>query len=578
MQIIGIDIGTTTISGAVLEYENEKTVKLLEAKTIENGGFMPTANEWEKIQDAGAIVKKAEKLLDDLLDKYPQTERIGLTGQMHGIVYIDQTGTCVSPLYTWQDGRGSLCEKGQCSLVQEIKEKCDLEAASGYGLVTHICNLKHGLIPERAVGFCTIMDYFGMCLTGRKKPVVHVSNAAGFGFFDGRNMKFETEKLSKMGVKENWLPEVCTGIEKLGLYRNRQVTTAIGDNQASFLGAAGKEENTLLVNMGTGGQISILSDQYFAEKGIEARPFLNGKYLLVGSSLCGGKSYALLEQFFRRVVKAATGEDSFLYPVMEQFAKTGKEQSNRISEDRKLKIRTTFDGTRTDPKSSGSIQGLTSDNFTPEAFTYGILEGMGDELYQMYRTIKNGIGIQIKNLIGSGNGVRKNPVFCEMLEELFTFTKLKNDSFHLEMSSCCINKILKDTIFSYYDEWTGRGIEPEIQITDKLLFMNGNEQGIQRIFQNIIKNGLDHGEKKISISLEEVENNIRIQIKNQVCHVEKINVDQVFERFYKADEARSKTSSGLGLSIAKELVLRMDGKISARIEGNEFCVEIVFPK
>ena len=356
MQIIGIDIGTTTISGAVLEYENEKTVKLLEAKTIENGGFMPTANEWEKIQDAGAIVKKAEKLLDDLLDKYPQTERIGLTGQMHGIVYIDQTGTCVSPLYTWQDGRGSLCEKGQCSLVQEIKEKCDLEAASGYGLVTHICNLKHGLVPERAVGFCTIMDYFGMCLTGRKKPLVHVSNAAGFGFFDGRNMKFETEKLSKMGVKETWLPEVCTGIEKLGLYRNRQVTTAIGDNQASFLGAAGKEENTLLVNMGTGGQISILSDQYFAEKGIEARPFLDGKYLLVGSSLCGGKSYALLEQFFRRVVKAVTGEDSSLYPVMEQFAKTGKEQSNRISEDRKLKIRTTFDGTRTDPKSSGSSQ------------------------------------------------------------------------------------------------------------------------------------------------------------------------------------------------------------------------------
>ena len=60
--------------------------------------------------------------------------------------------------------------------------------------------------------------------------------------------------------------------------------------------------------------------------------------------------------------------------------------------------------------------------------------------------------------------------------------------------------------------------------------------------------------------------------------MEKINVDQVFERFYKADEARSKTSSGLGLSIAKELVLRMEGKISARIEGNDFCVEIVFPE
>ena len=51
MQIIGIDIGTTTISGAVLEYENEKTVKLLEAKTIENGGFMPRA--WRKIYLGG---------------------------------------------------------------------------------------------------------------------------------------------------------------------------------------------------------------------------------------------------------------------------------------------------------------------------------------------------------------------------------------------------------------------------------------------------------------------------------------------------------------------------------------------
>ena len=127
-----------------------------------------------------------------------------------------------------------------------------------------------------------------------------------------------------MGVKENWLPEVCTGIEKLGLYRNRQVTTAIGDNQASFLGAAGKEENTLLVNMGTGGQISILSDQYFAEKGIEARPFLNGNTCWWDLLYAAESPMHCWNSFFRRVVKAATGEDSFLYPVMEQFAKIRK--------------------------------------------------------------------------------------------------------------------------------------------------------------------------------------------------------------------------------------------------------------
>ena len=39
----------------------------------------------------------------------------------------------------------------------------------------------------------------------------------------------------------------------------------------------------------------------------------------------------------------------------------------------------------------------------------------------------------------------------EMLEELFTFTKLKNESYHLELTPCCINRIMKETVFSYYD-------------------------------------------------------------------------------------------------------------------------------
>lgn len=52
----------------------------------------------------------------------------------------------------------------------------------------------------------------------------------------------------------------------------------------------------------------------------------------------------------------------------------------------------------------------------------------------------------------------------EMLEELFMFTKLKNDSFVLELKTCCINRILKNTIFSYYDDWSGRGILPEISL------------------------------------------------------------------------------------------------------------------
>lgn len=81
MKAMGIDIGTTTISGVVLDVEKKQVV---ETRTIPNGSFLPKRKDWERMQDVSVIFKKARVLVDELLDCCPDCASIGLTGQMHG--------------------------------------------------------------------------------------------------------------------------------------------------------------------------------------------------------------------------------------------------------------------------------------------------------------------------------------------------------------------------------------------------------------------------------------------------------------------------------------------------------------
>ncbi len=402
MRTIGIDIGTTSISGVVLDREQGEVVA---SRTIPNDSFIHTQNEGERIQDAEQIAAKAKQLLDDLLEEYPEVEVIGLTGQMHGIVYVDRAGKCVSPLYTWQDQRGEMA-------AQEIREKTGYRAAAGYGLTTHIALCRQAEEAQQGVKICTIPDYLGMVLTGRQTPLVHSSMAASMGLFSVTEGKFDLDAMQKVSINSDILPQVTNDAECIGIYKNRYVCAAIGDNQASFLGTVGMKENTALVNVGTGSQISVLSRHYAEAEGIEARPFLGGMYLLAGSSLCGGRAYAILEHFFRRYEEAAGHEPHAQYSVMERLAEMplGKDE---------MQVTTTFYGTRSDPDLRGRISNLSEDNFTPEGLVQGVLTGMAAELHEMYEVMHRENGIQVIRLVGSGNGIRKNRALQNIVERMF---------------------------------------------------------------------------------------------------------------------------------------------------------------
>ncbi|MBE7029898.1 MAG: hypothetical protein E7409_00560 [Ruminococcaceae bacterium] len=386
MNAVGIDIGTTSICGIVLD---TGTGEIIKSVTENSNAFIDTENDWEKIQSVEKIISLAEKILEKLVNE--NTKVIGVTGQMHGIVYFDECGNAVSPLYTWQDGRGNL-PFDQSQTYSEY-----LGIPSGYGAVTDFYNTKNGIKPIEAVGYCTIHDYFAMTLTGRKMPLIHTSDAASFGGFDLNSSQFNHPFSS----------EVTAGFDLAGEYKGIPVSVAIGDNQASVFGAMSSDEDILL-NIGTGSQISAISPTIVTGDNIETRPYFDRKYLVVGAALCGGRAYSMLEKFYSDIVFAATGERRTMYDVMASMPIT----------DSDMRADTRFDGTRANPAITGSITGITTRNFTPGNMRRAVLEGIIAELHDMLEQMK----MPCTRLIGSGNGIRKNKTLQQIAEQVFGAT------------------------------------------------------------------------------------------------------------------------------------------------------------
>lgn len=418
MKSIGIDIGTTTISIVVVDGSD---FTLVQKTTLRNDAALSSPNSWEHLQDVSRILENVQTALDEILSDYSDVSSIGLTGQMHGIVYLDESGCAVSPLYTWQDGRGNLPQFGEGrSLCSVLSQEYGIRVSSGYGLVTHMYQARNHLVPPRAVSCCTIADYLGMRLTGRSAPLLHASQAAGLGLYDVKASCFREDILAKMGVAPAFLPEVTEEFALLGSFRGIPVSVSIGDNQASFLGCVRDARHDLLVNIGTGSQISMLSDGCAESTGIETRPFTEDSFLLVGAALCGGSAFALLEGFFREYAVAAGGADVPQYEIMKRLLEESSvSPQSQPSHTNRLTVRTTFAGTRENPRETGSITGIRTDNFHPAALIRGVLEGMADELYGLYGIIEGECGLSGTRLVVSGNGARKNTVLQAILQTRF---------------------------------------------------------------------------------------------------------------------------------------------------------------
>lgn len=104
MKLMGIDIGTTTISMILMDEESKEITAY---ETVSHDSFLAGELPEEKIQDPERIWKITKEKMDSMIHACGKPDGIGLTGQMHGMLYVDGRGNAVSPLYTWQDGSGN---------------------------------------------------------------------------------------------------------------------------------------------------------------------------------------------------------------------------------------------------------------------------------------------------------------------------------------------------------------------------------------------------------------------------------------------------------------------------------------
>jgi sedoheptulokinase len=138
---------------------------------------------------------------------------------------------------------------------------------------------------------------------------------------------------------------------------------------------------------------------------------MENTYLLVASSLCGGRAYAALERFFRLTLEMVGIERSSVYEDM------GKLMEEAMI-DNPLEVQTLFCGTRKQPDKRGEISNIDLTNLTPQQMIHGFMIGIAQELYPPYKEFCK--QKKFTAIMASGNTVRKNKYFQQALSTVYS--------------------------------------------------------------------------------------------------------------------------------------------------------------
>ena len=162
----------------------------------------------------------------------------------------------------------------------------------------------------------------------------------------------------------------------------------------------------------------------------------------------------------------------------------------------------------------------------------------------------------------------------DLTGELFKYSVSADVQYDSQLSTedVDLQAIIENSLISFYKEFSSKDIEPETSFPSEKVIVNCSRKTLMRIFDNVFSNAAKYA---TSLSVKLTSEGV-VTVTNDAPDLTPVQVSRLFDKYYTVTDGSN--STGLGLSIAKELVSKIGGHISAEINDGMLTVTIGFKK
>ena len=168
----------------------------------------------------------------------------------------------------------------------------------------------------------------------------------------------------------------------------------------------------------------------------------------------------------------------------------------------------------------------------------------------------------------------------ELINEFFDITRYNLQKIELEAIEINLSLMLEQLADELYGVLQEKSLSCEVQVEENLV-VYGDPDKLARVFDNILRNAIAYcyADTKIQIEAQMKNRNVEIVFTNQGDKIPGVMLQTIFEKFYRVDGSRSSGTggAGLGLAIAKEIVMLHGGEISAESENEQIVFVVSLP-